>query len=396
MHRFTITRNVWILSVISLLTDVASEMLYPVMPVYLESIGFSVVFIGVLEGFAEATAGFSKGFFGQLSDSSGKRRPFIQIGYLLSALSKPMMVFSTISPWVFFVRFLDRIGKGVRTAARDALLSEEASIESKGKIFGFHRALDTTGAIVGPLIALLYLYLFPHLGYEVLFVLAFIPGLLAVLLTSFIRERHKGQLIKGAKLKALDFLNYWYRSSPDYRRLTLGLFVFAVANSSDVLLLLKVKEAGLGDLKVIGVYVFYNVVFALSAYPFGVLADKFGMKRVLVGGLILFSVVYIGIAFVNTISGFLVLFMVYGLYAAATEGVAKAWVTNLCRPEETATAVGLYTAVQSIGSLIASSLAGLLWYFAGPSTSFVVSGLIAIAVAGFFSFTFRGRYKNFS
>jgi sugar phosphate permease len=177
-----ITKAVWLLSVISLLTDTASEMLYPIMPIYLKTIGFSIVLIGVLEGFAEATAGLSKGYFGKQSDITQKRVPFVQIGYALSAISKPMMSIFIFPLWIFFARTVDRIGKGVRSGARDAMLSDEATTETKGKIFGFHRSMDTLGAALGPTLALSYLYYHPA-DYKTLFYIAFIPGSLAVLTT---------------------------------------------------------------------------------------------------------------------------------------------------------------------------------------------------------------------
>ncbi|WP_248912298.1 MFS transporter [Gelidibacter algens] len=163
-----ITKTVWILSLVSLFTDTASEMLYPIMPIYLKSIGFSIVLIGILEGVAEATAGLSKGYFGKLSDNSGKRVPFVQIGYAFSAISKPMMAIFIYPLWIFFARTIDRFGKGIRTGARDAILSDEATPEAKGKVFGFHRSMDTLGAVIGPSLALVYLYYFPE-NYKTLF-----------------------------------------------------------------------------------------------------------------------------------------------------------------------------------------------------------------------------------
>ena len=175
-----ITRTVWVLSVVSLLTDTASEMLYPIMPIYLKTIGFSVVLIGILEGVAEATAGLSKGYFGKLSDTSGRRVPFVQIGYTFSAVSKPMMAVFIYPLWIFFARTMDRFGKGIRTGARDAILSDEATPQTKGKIFGFHRSMDTLGAVIGPALALIYLYYYPG-NYKTLFYIAFVPGLFAVI-----------------------------------------------------------------------------------------------------------------------------------------------------------------------------------------------------------------------
>lgn len=183
-----ISRTVVILSLVSLFTDIASESLYPVMPVFLKSIGFSVLWIGLLEGIAEATAGLSKGYFGNLSDRMGKRLPFVRLGYALSAISKPLMAVTTFPLWIFFTRVTDRIGKGLRTAPRDAILSTEATHRTKGRVFGFHRSLDTVGAATGPLLALVFLHFYPG-RYRELFVLAFFPGLAATLLTFIIKEK---------------------------------------------------------------------------------------------------------------------------------------------------------------------------------------------------------------
>ena len=222
-----ITHTVWVLSLVSLFTDTASEMLYPIMPIYLKSIGFSIVLIGVLEGVAEATAGFSKGYFGKLSDTTKKRVPFVQFGYALSAISKPMMAAFAYPLWIFFARTTDRIGKGIRTGARDAILSDEATSETKGKIFGFHRSMDTFGAVLGPSLALVYLYFYPQ-NYKPLFFIAFVPGVLAVLASLFLKD--KRTVTSPIKVKTstsfFSFLNYWKVSTPEYKKLVIGLLVF--------------------------------------------------------------------------------------------------------------------------------------------------------------------------
>jgi MFS family permease len=385
-----ITHNVLVLSAVSLFTDVASEMLYPIMPIYLKTIGFSIVLIGVLEGFAEATAGLSKGYFGNLSDKTGTRLPFIQMGYLLSAISKPMMALFTYPLWIFFARTIDRLGKGIRTGARDALLSDEATPDTKGRVFGFHRSMDTFGAVLGPSLALVYLAYRPD-DYKTLFYIAFFPGLISIGFTFLIKERRvrNRENLQQSKTGWLDFLNYWKTSPPLYRKLSTALLIFTLFNSSDVFLLLKIKEAGLGDTAAIGAYIFYNLIYAISSYPLGSLADKIGMKKILVSGLILFAVVYVGMAYANSNSAFLVLFAIYGIYAAATEGIAKAWITNICDRDDTATAIGTYTAFQSIATLLASSLAGSIWFYAGASTTFLLSGIVALVVAIYIS-----RFKN--
>lgn len=376
----TISRNVWILSLVSLFTDMASEMLYPIMPVYLKSIGFSIVFIGLLEGVAEATAGLSKGYFGQRSDLSGKRLPFVQIGYGLSALSKPMMAIFTYPLWIFTARTTDRLGKGIRTGARDALLSDEATPATKGRVFGFHRSMDTLGAVIGPLLALLYLHFYPE-AYRTLFLLAFLPGLLAIFCTWMVKERSKAPLEINNKPRFFDFIRYWGKAQASYRQAVGAFLLFALFNSSDILLLLKIKDAGCSDTMVIGIYIFYNLVYAIAAYPIGILADRMGMKGVFAGGLMLFAVVYGGMAFAHTTEAFIGLFFLYGIYVAATEGIAKAWISNISDKNNTATAIGTYTAFQSIAALLASSLAGLIWYWQGPGVTFLISAGAAVVAA---------------
>jgi len=381
-----ITKSVWILSVISLFTDTASEMLYPVMPIYLKTIGFSILLIGVLEGFAEAIAGLSKGYFGKLSDNSGKRVPFVQAGYALSAISKPMMAFFIYPLWIFFARTIDRFGKGIRTGARDAILSDEATSATKGKVFGFHRSMDTLGAVLGPSFALLYLYYFPS-DYKTLFFIAFIPGLLAIIASFLLKDKRKSIEKKKTSTPFFSFLRYWKQSPPEYRRLVAGLLAFTLFNSSDVFLLLKVKQAGLNDTMIIGVYIFYNLVYALFSYPIGALADKIGLKKMFLTGLALFACVYFCMSVNTNLYFFFALFFLYGIYAAATEGISKAWISNISDKKDTATAIGTYSGFQSICTMFASSLAGLIWFQFGASATFLLTGTATLLIILYFSFS---------
>lgn len=390
MGRPIITRTIWILSLVSLFTDMASEMLYPVMPIFLKSIGFSVVLIGILEGLAEATAGLSKGYFGQLSDRSGKRVPFVQLGYFLSALSKPMMAVFIYPGWIFLARTTDRLGKGIRTGARDALLSNETNRGTKGRVFGFHRAMDTLGAVMGPALALTYLYYFPE-DYRTLFLLAFIPGMIAVGATLLLHEKPVRRPAGPVeRIGFFSFLKYWKNSPVDYRRLVTGLLMFALFNSSDVFLLLRAKEAGLEDTSLIGVYIFYNLVYALFAFPLGALADRIGLKTVLLGGMAVFSGVYFGMALAKGLPVFICLFFLYGIYAAATEGVAKAWISNIVEPQHTATAIGSYAGFQSIAALLASTICGLVWYQFGATAAFILTGLAALVALSYIGLRAKG------
>lgn len=381
-----LTKAVLLVSFISLFTDIASEMLYPVMPIYLKSIGFSVVVIGILEGFAEATAGLSKGYFGNLSDQKSKRVPFIRWGYSLSAISKPLLAAFTFPVWIFFARTLDRFGKGIRTSARDALLSDETTPEHKGKVFGFHRSMDTVGAAIGPIIALLFLYFLPG-EYKLLFIIAFIPGIFAVLLTTFLKDKKRENPIVKKEIHFLSYLSYWKKSTSGYKKLLVGLLAFTLFNSSDIFLLLMLKFRGFSDLQVIGFYIFYNLTYAALSYPVGHLADKIGMKKVLISGLIIFAIVYFFMGLATSYYQFITLFILYSFYAASTEGISKAWISNICKKEETATAIGFYNSMASMLALLASSIAGILWYQFTPMLMFGISGVAVMIIAIYLSLT---------
>lgn len=388
-----ITRTVWVLSVVSLLTDTASEMLYPIMPLYLKTIGFSILLIGILEGVAEATAGLSKGYFGKLSDTSGKRVPFVQIGYALSAISKPMMAVFIYPLWIFFARTIDRFGKGIRTGARDAILSDEATPQTKGKIFGFHRSMDTLGAVLGPAFALLYLYYHPQ-DYKTLFLIAFIPGVFAVFASFVLKDKKQPTPQEKTSVRFFSFLNYWKQSPTEYRKLVVGLLAFTLFNSSDVFLLLKAKQSGLDDTLLIGVYIFYNLIYALFAFPLGIVADNFGLKKMFLIGLTLFACVYFGMSANSNTYIFFGLFFLYGIYAAATEGISKAWISNITDKKDTATAIGTYSGFQSICTMLASSLAGLIWFQFGASATFFVTGIGTVIIIAYFTLTPLYEKKN--
>lgn len=379
-----ISRTVWTLSFISLFTDAASEMLYPIMPIYLKTIGFSIVLIGILEGFAEATAGFSKGYFGKLSDTTGKRIPFVQIGYTFSAISKPMMAFFIYPLWIFFARTIDRFGKGIRTGARDAILSDEATPETKGKIFGIHRSMDTLGAVLGPAFALLYLYFYPQ-NYIALFYIAFIPGCLAIIASFTLKEKSNSNVNFKKTTSFFSFLKYWKESPLLYRKVLVGLLAFTLFNSSDIFLLLKVKQLGLHDSMVIGLYIFYNLVYALTAFPLGVVADKIGLKKIFMLGLFVFAVVYFGMGISKNIYVIVSLFLLYGIYAASTEGISKAWISNITNKKNTATAIGTFAAFQSFFTLLASSVAGIIWYKFGANATFLISAIATLFIILYFA-----------
>jgi len=378
-----LTRTIWILSLVSLFNDVSSEMLYPIMPLFLQSIGFTSVLIGLLEGTAEATAGLSKGYFGRLSDAAGRRLPFVQLGYFLSVVAKSMPAVFTFTAWIFASRTTDKIGKGIRTAARDAVLSDDTTPENKGKVFGFHRGMDTLGAAIGPTLALIFLWLRPG-QYRLMFMLAFVPGMIGVVLTFLIKEKKIPHQPKPS-FKLSQIFDYLPTAPTDYKKVVAALLFFALFNSSDLFLLMKIKAAGLSDQAVIGCYILYNLVFALTSFPIGIMADKLGLKRTMIFGLIIFAIVYAGFGLNSSLVGFILFFVLYGLYAASTDGISKALISNMVTKSETASAIGTYTGLSSVAMLLASTLAGLLWKFVSPSSVFLVSAAGTAAVAFYLS-----------
>ncbi len=379
-----ITKTVLLLGLVSLFTDMASEMLYPIMPFYLKSIGFTVLGIGILEGIAQATAGLSKAYFGRWSDLALKRLPFVQLGYALSALSKPLLAVWANAFWVLGARVTDRIGKGIRTGARDALLSAESNEKNRARIFGFHRSMDTLGASIGPVIAIIFLAIYPE-SYKAIFLIAFIPGVLAILFTLLIKEKNNSNSISKIRPSLYVMWSYIVKSPKTYKKLVLGLLLFALVNSTDLFLLLYISNLGVKDNVVIWIYVFYNLIYALSAYPIGILADKLGLKKIFIIGIGLFSIVYFCLGLTTRFSPFIfALFLLYGLYASCTEGVAKAWISNVVGGKEVGSAIGNYEAFNSIAAMLSSFLGGLVWYGFGAQFFFIITGSVSILIVAYF------------
>jgi MFS family permease len=400
-----ITRTVLILSLVSLLNDMAGELLYPVIPLYMASIGYGALWIGILEGLAEATSGLTKGWFGEWSDRKGMRLPFVQFGYLLSAICKPFLALFSNAGWAVLMRTGDRLGKGIRTGARDAMLADESHDSKRGKVYGFHRALDTTGAVIGPLLALVWLSFHRGGDYKALFYYALIPGLIAVLLLFFIKEKQKTAK-EGLPSSPFSNFGYWKKSTTEYRKLLSGILIFTLFNSSDMFLLLLVKKIfanGIyinlfsgnhfisSDMLVVILYIFYNLFYATISYPAGYLSDKTGPKGMLIFGYCCFFLAYGGMAYsaMNNVSNIflvLTLFAVYGIYSACTDGVSKAWVSRICTKEEKGIALGLFSGFSSIATLLASVIAGVIWTMAGPVSVFIIPAIAALVTAIYLTF----------
>lgn len=374
-----ITKNILFLSLISFFTDVASEMLYPIIPLYLNSIGISVAGIGIIEGLAETLSAISKTYFGIWSDRIKKRKIFVLLGYALSALSKPLMIVFKNYLWLLLMRVSDRLGKGIRTAPRDALLSDESDFHNKGKVFGFHRSIDTFGAAVGPAITLV-LISFYQWNYTNLFALSFVPGILAMLFSFLIAEKKKTRTQNSKKIQIKDLFAYWKISHYDFKIVSILLLIFYVFNSSDMLLLLKARYNNIHEQQVILLYIIYNISYAIFAFPFGWIGDKIGLKNTIAIGLLFFSGMYVGISLFKSLNEMIILFILYGIYSAAIEGNIKALLSNMAEPSHTSTAIGFFTTLQSFTFLISNSLAGWLWVSVHPDFPFILSGLIAFVI----------------
>jgi MFS family permease len=382
-----IPRQVLYLSVISLFTDMASEMLYPVTPIFLSTVlGASMAVVGLIEGFAEITAGLLKGYFGILSDKIRKRSVFVSAGYALSALSKPLPgIFPSVAA-VIGARVTDRIGKGIRTAPRDALLASYSENNS-GAIFGFHRAMDTLGAVAGPLLAILLLNLFDY-DYQLIFILAFVPSLVAVAFTLTIKDKKIETTSASKSAYSLAFIK---KAPRQYKILLVLITAFSLVNSSDVFLILKSREISNSATMAIVGYVFYNFVYAASSYPAGLAADKFGKKNLFAIGLFIYSFVYFGFASFNLAFLTWVLFALYGIYAAFTEVVLKAWISDLIEDNQRGTAIGILTMFSSFAVLIGSFLAGVLWDLFGSAVPFYLTSIVSFIVAALVLYLSRGK-----
>lgn len=365
--------NIILLGITSLLTDISSEMVYPILPIYLVTqLGAGPAILGLIEGIAESLASLIKVFSGYFSDKTKKRLPFTILGYSSSTLGKFILYISTNWFYVLAARTVDRFGKGIRTAPRDALIAESAKDGKRGAAFGLHRTLDTIGATCGVLLA--YLIITRYQGeYKSIFLFSLIPAFLGVLFLFFVKET-KNQA-QSAKTK-IQFK--WQALDKRLKLFLIFTFIFTLGNSSNQFLLLRAKNLGSPLGTVILFYLVYNITHALVSYPAARLSDKIGRKKLLVSGYLLYGLVYLGFAMNNSLNNFWLLFGIYGLYIGFTEGVEKALVADIAPSGLRATAIGLHATFVGIGLLPASILAGLLWKFFGPQVPFYFGGLMGI------------------
>src|SRR6266550_4484193 len=393
-------RNVFAISLVSLLNDVSSEIIYPLLPFFLNNIlGVSPRVLGTIEGAAESVSSLLKLFAGHFSDRFGKRKIFVVSGYVLSSFARPLLAFATSWTQVLAIRMSDRVGKGVRTAPRDAMIADTVAVEERGLAFGLHRAMDHTGAVLGPLIGYLLVLLFAAdrnalaaTDFTRIFLLASIPALAAVLVVSFfVRESHKPKrapastsvstLDADANIDILPKRLSLRGFDGNFKCFLVILALFTLSNSSDFFLLLRARDAGVSVLSTSLLWAALHASKVLSSIFGGDLSDRLGRKRLIVSGWILYAAVYAGFAFVSNQVSVWVLFLIYGIYFGLAEGAEKALVADLVRPEQRGTAYGLYNLAFGITVLPASLMMGGLWDWRGPATAFLVSGFLGATAA---------------
>lgn len=370
-----LTRNVAVLSGVSLLNDVSSEMIYPLLPLFLTTVlGAGPAFLGLVEGIAETTASLLKLFSGWLSDRLRRRKLLAVAGYGVSSLVRPLTALAT-APWhVLMVRFWDRVGKGVRTAPRDALLVSSCPVENRGKAFGLQRAMDHLGAVLGPLIATLLLGTVTS-NVRTVFWYAAVPAVLSmVLLIGMAREQARqgtaGQLLKFS----------WRQFDPRFLRYVGIVFLFTLGNSSDMFLLLRANTLGVPAVLIPTLWMVHHLVKSATSLPGGSLSDRLGRKRIITAGWFVYALSYAGFALAHRAWHAWALFVLYGLFFGLTEGTEKALVADFVAPQQRGTAYGLFNFAVGIGALPASVLMGLLWQWFGPALAFATgAGLAAVS-----------------
>jgi len=386
MNKNKLSKNVIVLGLVSFFNDFASEMVYPVVPIFLTTtLGAPVAIVGLIEGIAELTASLLKVISGWFSDKFQKRKIFVVAGYSLSTLSKIVIGLAQSWPLVLFGRFADRFGKGARTSARDALIAESTDGSIRGKAFGFHRAFDTLGAVIGPLAAV---FLINYFGGNLrpIFYLAFIPGAVGVfLLLSLVKEEPSFE--KTLPSPKISFKNL----NPAFKIFLVSSILFALGNSSDAFLILRAKNLGLTTSLAVFAYVVFNLFYALFSTPAGILSDKIGPKKLLGFGFFFFALIYFLFGFSQSVFLIWLLFALYGVYMAMTEGVGKAYISQIGPKESLATSFGVYQTLVGVCTFFASLAAGFLWSKISPSAPFIFGAVLA-TIAGVIFLLFSQKH----
>ncbi len=385
-------RNIWVLTAASFLTDISSEMVFNLIPLFLSNVlGLKTSVIGLIDGLAETTASLLKLYSGALSDRLGNRKWLTVAGYAISTLAKPFLYFASTWGWVLGVRISDRVGKGIRTAPRDALMAGSVDENQRGLAFGLHRAGDTAGAFTGLAIAAFIIWLsqegstqLTRATFQTIVLVSVLPALLAVLVLAFLIREVTGKTKATVPVFSLEGLDTRFKT------FLVAAVLFTIGNSSDAFIILRGQERGLSVLQVMGMLLTFNAVYTVLAGPLGALSDRIGRRKLILTGWLAYGLVYLGFALAQTGLHVWVLFGLYGVYYAMTEGVAKAFVADLVPAERRGTAYGLYNAALALTALPASLLAGVLWQGIGSwgglgaSAPFIFGALLALGAAGIF------------
>ncbi|MBU0686713.1 MAG: MFS transporter [Candidatus Margulisbacteria bacterium] len=370
-------RNIFILGMVSLFTDLSSQMIYPLIPEFLVGLGASKSLIGIIEGIAEGTASLFRTVFGRLSDKWKKRKLFVALGYGLSTIAKPFLYLSASWSQVLAVRFIDRTGKGIRTPARDALISDSAPANKKGAAFGFHRAMDRLGAAGGPLLALLILYFAPG-NLRLVFLLSAIPASIALIFIIFAKEIRPEKSVVPTKEEAS------FQFDGKFLLFLITVVIFTFGNSSNAFLILKAREVGVIPLLIPVVWLVYNLVSSASSPIFGRLSDRIGKKLVIAVSFIYYAVVYFFFGFSTTIAAVWILFGLYGIHYGLSEGVFRAHIADLVPSHKRATAYGMFNTAIGITLIPASMLTGYLWDAYSSSVALYTCAGFALAATVLF------------
>jgi len=378
-------RNVFAISLVSLLNDASSEIIYPLLPILLTSVlGASPRAIGIIEGAAESVSSLIKLLAGHLSDRFGKRKILVVSGYALAALARPFLAFATSWQQVLAIRLTDRVGKGVRSAPRDAMIADAVAIEQRGIAFGFHRAMDHGGAVIGPLLGFVLVLFFvtnqnapTRIEFTWVLMLAAVPAIAAVLVSIFFMRESTLLAPRETEVKKLSLRGF----DSNFKRFLLILALFTLSNSTDSFLILRARNIGVSIKGSLLLWSAHHCMKVLSSLWGGVLSDRLGRKRLIVSGWILYAAVYAGFAFVSNQYSIWVLFLIYGIYFGLAEGAEKALVADLVKPEQRGTAYGLYNLAFGITVFPASLLMGIIWDWKGPTAAFLVSAILGATAA---------------
>jgi MFS family permease len=371
----SLPRPVWLLGWVSFVTDSATEMIYPLLPLFLTRVlGAGAMSLGIIEGVAEAANSVVKVIAGRLSDRTGAPKPIVIAGYAISGAVRPLIGLVMTWTHVLAIRFADRLGKGIRSAPRDAMLAQFAPRESRGRVYGFHRAMDNAGAVVGPLLASMFLFFYPE-QYRALFALTIVPGLVVVLILLRVPDIRTS----AAHPEPPEPPEPVEPTSPGpLARALVLIFIFSLGNASDAFLLLRLSDVGLAAFWIPLMWAALNLVKAVASIVGGNLSDRYG-RRALIGlGWLIYAGVYAGFGLIDSTRALLVIFLIYGLYFGLTEGVEKAWIADLAPAAARGTAFGYYNATLGVGALAASLLFGFIWTRVSPHAAFLTGGALAL------------------